>query len=57
MGYMNDLFSAQTEVSGVSVSETSHLLSVNSIAGHPAVYRHLKNAGNVENKQQKQADL
>ncbi len=55
MGYIDSLFSAQTEVSGVAVSETSDLISVHSIAGHSAVYRHLKSAGKAEDKQQKQA--
>lgn len=55
MGYINTLFTGQSEVSGVAVSECSHYLSIDSISGHPAVYRHLKPCGNVEeNKQQKQ---
>lgn len=57
MGYMNNLFSGQSETSGVSVSETSNLLSIHSIAGHPAVYRHLKTAGKVDVKQQKQSEF
>lgn len=57
MGYMNHLFTGQSETSGVSVSETSNLLSVHSIAGHPAVYRHLKTAGKADAKQQKQNEF
>ncbi len=57
MGYMNNLFSGQSETSGVSVSETSNLLSIHSIAGHPAVYRHLKTVGKVDVKQQKQSEF
>jgi len=56
MGYIDSLFSAQTKISGVAVSESSAMLSINSISGHSAVYRHLKNAGKVEVKQQKQAE-
>jgi len=55
MGYINSLFTGQSDISGVAVSEYSHYLSIDSISGHPAVYRHLKPCGNVEeNKQQKQ---
>ena len=55
MGYINTLFTGQSEISGVAVSEYSNLLSIDSISGHPAVYRHLKPCGNVEeNKPQKQ---
>lgn len=57
MGYMNSLFSGQSETTGVSVSETSNLLSIHSIAGHPAVYRHLKTAGKADAKQQKQSEF
>lgn len=55
MGYINSLFTGQSEIIGVAVSEYSRFLSVDSISGHPAVYRHLKPCGNVEeHKQQKQ---
>jgi hypothetical protein len=55
MGYINSLFTGQSEISGIAVSECSHYLSIDSISGHPAVYRHLKPCGNVEeNKHQKQ---
>ena len=57
MGYMNHLFTGQSETTGVSVSETSNILSVHSIAGHPTVYRHLKTAGKVDVKQQKQSEF
>ena len=55
MGYINSLFTGQSEIIGVAVSENSRFLSVDSISGHPAVYRHLKPCGNVEeHKPQKQ---
>ena len=57
MGYINSLFTGQSELFGVavSVSEYSHYLSIDSISGHPAVYRHLKSCGKIEeNKSQKQ---
>ncbi len=55
MGYINTLFTGQSEASGDAVSESSRFLSIDSISGHPAVYRHLKPCGNVdEHKQQKQ---
>jgi hypothetical protein len=55
MGYINSLFTGQSELFGVAVSESSRLLSIDSISGHPAVYRHLKPCGNIEeNKQRKQ---
>ncbi len=55
MGYINSLFTGQSEIIGVAVSEYSRFLSVDSISGHPAVYRHLKPCGNVEeHKPQKQ---
>ena len=55
MGYINSLFTGQSEIIGVAVSEYSRFLSVDSISGHPAVYRHLKPCGNVEeHKTQKQ---
>ena len=54
MGYINSLFSGQSESFGVAVSEYSRFLSIDSISGHPAVYRHLKPCGNAdENKIQK----
>ena len=54
MGYINSLFTGQTDSFGVAVSEFSHFLSIDSISGHPAVYRHLKPCGNVdEHKPQK----
>ena len=54
MGYINSLFTGQSESFGVAVSESSHFLSIDSISGHPAVYRHLKPCGNVdEHKPQK----
>lgn len=56
MGYINSLFTAQTKTSGVAVSESSNLLSIHSISGHPAVYRHLKNGCKAESKRQKQAE-
>jgi hypothetical protein len=55
MGYINSLFTGQSEISGVAVSEYSRFLSIDSISGHPIVYRHLKPCGNEEeNKPQKQ---
>lgn len=56
MGYINSLFTGQAETSGVAVSESSNLMSINSISGHSAVYRHLKSAGQATDKQQKQAE-
>ncbi len=54
MGYINTLFTGQSEASGDAVSESSRFLSIDSISGHSAVYRHLKPCGNVdEHKQQK----
>jgi len=55
MGYIDSLFTGQAETSGVSVSESSNLMSINSISGHSAVYRHLKVGSKVADKQQKQA--
>ena len=57
MGYINSLFTGQSEIFGVAVSESSHLLSVDSISGHPAVYRHLKPCGNVEEHKQQEQNL
>ena len=55
MGYINTLFTGQSEASGDAVSESSRFLSIDSISGHPAVYRYLKTYGRVENeKLQKQ---
>ena len=55
MGYINSLFTGQSEISGVAVSEYSRFLSIDSISGHPIVYRHLKPCGNEEeNKPQEQ---
>ncbi|MBR3072716.1 hypothetical protein [Fibrobacter sp.] len=55
MGYINTLFTGQSEASGDAVSESSRFLSIDSISGHPAVYRYLKTYGKVENeKLQKQ---
>lgn len=54
MGYINSLFTGQSDPFGVAVSETSRFLSIDSISGHPAVYRHLKPCGNAdEHKMQK----
>ena len=57
MGYINSLFTGQSEISGVAVSEFSRYLSIDSISGHPAVYRHLKPCGNEEENKPHEQNL
>ena len=45
MEYIDSLFTGQSDLFGVTVSESSRALSVE---GHPAVYRHLKPCSNVD---------
>ncbi len=48
MEYIDSLFTGQSDLFGVTVSESSRALSVDCVSEHPAVYRHLKPCSNVD---------